>query len=164
LPKVKLPRSPSFRTRKLFRVPDTTTVRLVWQALQTALSEAGYENVRPQWGEGRIYLPDQIYNGLIRHLEKVDLPRDRCAAWSFHGELQSEASALHTLLRVGIDWDRAELISAALMALEAFPSKKPISYVQMRGVLSGVGDVWSEGYRKIHAEDRRVLDAACTAA
>jgi hypothetical protein len=158
VPKVKMPRSPSDRTDKLFRMPNTTTRRLAWEYLHAALSVAGYGNSRPSWDDARIYLPDEVYVALLRHLESVDLPLDRRLTWICYGEPPGEQSfSASTLRRVGVEWDRSMEIAEALLAIEPFPSKKPLPHGRVRRALGEVGDVWSECYRELHDQERRAM-------
>lgn len=146
------PRRHSPHTRKMLRCPegyDATLIQRRFDEINRKYRIAG-GFARFQEGQ-RIYLPDDLHNALLTLLEKVCLPIARYEQWCRHGHEDSASGMVWSVLAdCGIYDDRDEKVAAALMAIEPFPSKKPVDRFRIAEVLSRVGDIWPAYRRADH--------------
>lgn len=144
-PRIK-PRRSSWHTYRRLRCLDTRTGLLVSRRLDEALAAVGQ-----LWFDdgARIYLPDDVFNALVVKLERHTLPFARYDQWCAHGNEDAAVIMLSSVLMdCGILDERGETLAASLLAIEPFPSKKPVDRFKFHQVLAKVGDVWSE-YRRV---------------
>jgi hypothetical protein len=140
----------SWHTRRRLRCPEKRESFFVIQKLDQALNaHAGREKLWSAEGE-RVYLPDEVYGAFIRKIELFDLPYDRYHIWCGFGKSDQQVHISSTLCDIELDEKRIDRLVDALLAIEPYPSKKPIERFQISRVLRDVGDVWQECNRVYH--------------
>lgn len=130
----------SWRTARRFGFPSAEDRRLA--AIRFSEIQEEYKGDMPIPGAGRICLQYSLFSSLVTSLETIALPTERYDAWLCGGEHWNALSSVFMTLAPFVSAERSDRIEAALYAIEAYPSMKPIERVQIERVLAEVGDIW----------------------